>query len=160
MNASSVVPSSGQGVEPPPHSDGFIQKLIRNKVFWIVLAGGGLLGTFMMCALVITVVLITSLGSSGGLAGQWAEDTTDITSICSEGLVEFESDGTLVYTADFMDFRGTYEMVDNDTIRIDMQALFSPIRSGDVDYRIDGGVLTLIGRNGTTTYERTRANCN
>jgi hypothetical protein len=97
--------------------------------------------------------------SSGGLVGQWAADPTDITSICTY-MLDFRKDGTLIVYADFLEFRGSYTMVDNDTILIDMKAIFSPIRSGEADFSIDGDTLTLTTAGGIDFLERVRADCN
>lgn len=54
------VSSPNPGETPPlakPTLGSFIQNLIRNKIFWAVFAGGGILGTFLTAALVTVAVL-------------------------------------------------------------------------------------------------------
>jgi hypothetical protein len=107
----------------------------------------------------LAAVLLASCASAGGLTGQWAADPSDITSICS-GMLDFKKDGTLIVHADFLKFSGSYTIVDDDTILIDMPPIFSPVKSGEADFSISDDTLTFTTATGIEFLQRVRANCN
>lgn len=107
----------------------------------------------------LLALLLSSCASTGGLTGQWAADPTDIASICG-GMIEFKKDGTVIVYADFLEFTGSYTIVDDNTILIDMPAVFSPLRSGEADFSISDDELTLTTAAGIDLLQRVRADCN
>ena len=101
------------------------------------------------------MLALQACGTGGGLYAQWAEEGSDL----CEAVVEFKRDGTVTYTTYSLEFSGTFDSIDDDTIKVSMSGLFAPWKDQLIDYDITGDTITLTIEGKSTRYTRTRVSC-
>jgi hypothetical protein len=106
-----------------------------------------------ICMLVVVGLLITSCSSAKQrLIGKWRSDKTG-------EVIEFFKEGTVSVTPPpplNITITGSYRLLDDDTIRIDLPGLFALFGGSVYDFRVTGDVLTLTAYGVSVDYVRAR----
>lgn len=105
-------------------------------VLILLMINGAIMKKYRVLVVFISLVLfLTACTPKNPLLGNWESENGD--------LFKFYKDGTLVVESDYINFSGTYEIIDDSSVKITFEGLLSLAGSSVADYKVSGKTLTL-----------------
>lgn len=91
----------------------------------------------LLAFVVIIIFLLTGCGTKNDLVGTWIGEEGDT--------IEFFEDGTIMVNDRFFSASGSYSIVDNNRVRIEMDGLWGIAGAQVFQYSVSGNQLNLDG---------------